>query len=60
MWWPRVETQEQLEFLASVGCDEMQGYYFSRPVSQADCTQMLAEGRRMTVPVLNAKAANEG
>jgi EAL domain-containing protein (putative c-di-GMP-specific phosphodiesterase class I) len=51
-----VETREQLEFLASVGCDEMQGYYFSPPVSPADCTQMLAEGRRMTLPVLDAKA----
>jgi diguanylate cyclase (GGDEF)-like protein len=55
-----VETHEQLEFLASVGCDEMQGYYFSRPVPQTDCTQMLVEGRRMTVRKPNARAANEG
>jgi diguanylate cyclase (GGDEF)-like protein len=45
-----VETQEQLDYLASVGCDEMQGYYFSRPVSEADCTRMLADGRRMAIP----------
>jgi diguanylate cyclase (GGDEF)-like protein len=44
-----VETQEQLEFLASVGCDEMQGFYFSKPVPQAECTRMLSEGRRMFV-----------
>jgi diguanylate cyclase (GGDEF)-like protein len=28
-----VETEEQFEFLRAHGCDEMQGYYFSRPLS---------------------------
>lgn len=28
-----VETQEQLDFLAGIGCDIVQGYYFSRPVA---------------------------
>ena len=27
-----VETQEQLEFLANHGCDEMQGYLYSKPL----------------------------
>ncbi len=27
-----VETKEQLEFLLENGCDEMQGYYFSKPL----------------------------
>ena len=27
-----VETQEQLDFLSGIGCDIVQGYYFSRPV----------------------------
>lgn len=27
-----VETQEQLDFLEGIGCDIVQGYYFSRPV----------------------------
>lgn len=28
-----VETKEQLEYLASLGCDQYQGYYFSKPLS---------------------------
>lgn len=28
-----VETKEQAEFLKSITCDEIQGYYFSRPLS---------------------------
>ncbi len=35
-----VETAEQLEFLRAQGCDEMQGYYFSRPVG-ADAFESL-------------------
>jgi hypothetical protein len=36
----------------------MQGYYFSRPVSQAECTRMLREGRRMEVGITAGKLAN--
>ncbi len=28
-----VETKEQMEFLREQSCDEMQGFYFSKPVS---------------------------
>lgn len=28
-----VETLEQIDFLAHLGCDEVQGYFFSRPIS---------------------------
>jgi EAL domain-containing protein (putative c-di-GMP-specific phosphodiesterase class I) len=28
-----VETKEQVDFLKSIACDEIQGYYFSRPLS---------------------------
>jgi len=28
-----VESEEQIAFLADNGCDELQGYYFSKPIS---------------------------
>jgi diguanylate cyclase (GGDEF)-like protein len=31
-----VETQRQVEFLRSLGCDEIQGYHFSRPLAVPD------------------------
>ena len=46
-----VETEGQLRFLCAHGCDEMQGYYFSRPMTAPDCTQALIEGRRLQIPV---------
>ena len=39
-----VETEEQLSFLRLQKCDEMQGYFYSPPVSAADCTKLLNEG----------------
>ena len=31
-----VENEEQMSFLRAHGCDEIQGYYFSRPLAAAD------------------------
>jgi EAL domain-containing protein (putative c-di-GMP-specific phosphodiesterase class I) len=39
-----VETKEQLNFLQELHCDEMQGYYFSRPLSLEDFTELLNSG----------------
>ena len=36
-----VETQQQLDFLRSLGCDEVQGYYFSRPKPAAEIEDFL-------------------
>lgn len=37
-----VETPEQLEFLAAEGCDEMQGFLFSRPMPGPELGALLA------------------
>ncbi|SFU51975.1 GGDEF/EAL domain-containing response regulator [Pseudoduganella namucuonensis] len=40
-----VETREQVDFLAAHGCDEMQGYYYSRPLEAAAFTTLLRHKR---------------
>ncbi|MCI0527979.1 MAG: EAL domain-containing protein, partial [Nitrospira sp.] len=44
-----VETKEQLAFLHAHQCDEIQGYYFSRPVPAETFVQLLQEGRCLTL-----------
>jgi diguanylate cyclase (GGDEF)-like protein/PAS domain S-box-containing protein len=41
-----VETPGQVEFLVSRGCDEAQGFYFSRPISMADVVEALTEEQK--------------
>lgn len=36
-----VETREQADMLLGFGCNQMQGYYFSKPVPAADYETML-------------------
>jgi EAL domain-containing protein (putative c-di-GMP-specific phosphodiesterase class I) len=47
-----VETGEQLRFLRKHGCDEMQGYFFSRPLPEDEFLCLLqdapASGRKRT------------
>ncbi len=38
-----VETAAQRNFLHSQGCDEMQGYLFSRPVPALDCVALIRQ-----------------
>lgn len=40
-----VESAEQLAFLKQQGCDEIQGYYFSQPVSAEEFTKLISSGR---------------
>ncbi len=37
-----VETKEQLEFLKQIGCEKIQGYYYSRPLSFAEFEEYMA------------------
>jgi EAL domain-containing protein (putative c-di-GMP-specific phosphodiesterase class I) len=42
-----IETRQQLDFLRAQGCPVGQGFYFSRPVSAADCARLLEDGLRI-------------
>jgi diguanylate cyclase (GGDEF)-like protein/PAS domain S-box-containing protein len=44
-----VETEAQQVFLAAHDCDEMQGFYFSRPLPVEQCTELLRD--QSTLPV---------
>jgi len=47
-----VETREQAEYLTALGCDFVQGYYFSRPVD-AEAAEALLNDPPWLRPVMN-------
>ena len=44
-----VETEAQLDFMRDHGCEAMQGYYFSKPLSAESFTELLRSGRDLPV-----------
>jgi diguanylate cyclase (GGDEF)-like protein len=52
-----VETKEQLIFLRSEGCTEVQGYYYSKPKPVAEISDMLKTGYFKPAAVRAASAA---
>jgi EAL domain-containing protein (putative c-di-GMP-specific phosphodiesterase class I) len=42
-----VETAEQLDYLRSHGCDEIQGYYFSRPLPASEFEHLMRQRRAL-------------
>jgi EAL domain-containing protein (putative c-di-GMP-specific phosphodiesterase class I) len=42
-----VETREQLDMLRGYGCQEMQGYFFCRPLPADELLALLREDRRL-------------
>lgn len=44
-----VETEEQAALLRRMGCREMQGFLFSRPLPEAEMTELLARGRGLVL-----------
>jgi diguanylate cyclase (GGDEF)-like protein/PAS domain S-box-containing protein len=42
-----VESLEQIDFLYRHGCEEVQGYYFSRPLTAEGCEAMLRVGKSL-------------
>jgi EAL domain-containing protein (putative c-di-GMP-specific phosphodiesterase class I) len=49
-----VETAAQLDYLRTHGCDEMQGYYFSKPLPADEFEQLLRQRRELPGPSQNA------
>jgi diguanylate cyclase (GGDEF)-like protein len=49
-----VETAEQLAYLARRRCDQIQGYYFSRPLPAAQCAALLADQEGVATAVAPA------
>ncbi|MGF6432561.1 putative bifunctional diguanylate cyclase/phosphodiesterase [Bradyrhizobium sp. Pha-3] len=47
-----VETEQQRNLLRILGCTEMQGYLFSRPVSSAEIRRLLSSHRETVVSVV--------
>ena len=54
-----VEEKEQVEFLASQGCDMIQGYYFAKPMPKSEYMQQLAglAGAAVAAPAALAQTA---
>jgi diguanylate cyclase (GGDEF)-like protein/PAS domain S-box-containing protein len=44
-----VETEAQLDYLKKNHCDEMQGYYFSKPLPAEEFASLLHQGKRLAV-----------
>jgi len=49
-----VETEAQMAFLTRNGCDEMQGYYYSKPLPVDAYTALLKENRLLNQPEINS------
>ncbi|WP_300722549.1 bifunctional diguanylate cyclase/phosphodiesterase [Pseudomonas sp.] len=45
-----VETPEQLALLRDFGCDQVQGYFISKPLPLAELLEFLAQGTQQQVP----------
>lgn len=54
-----VETNDQLAYLSAHGCDEVQGFLFSRPLPAADYAQFLSNQPGLAVPLQTAVFATD-
>ncbi|OCR02763.1 diguanylate phosphodiesterase [Oscillatoriales cyanobacterium USR001] len=48
-----VETQAELDFLYQYNCDEIQGYFFSKPVTKEQFEALLKKGQCLPIPDRN-------
>lgn len=49
-----VETEDELALLAEQGCHEIQGYYFSKPLPAAQCSDFILSSPELRLPQVNA------
>jgi len=47
-----VEEQNQFDLLAQYSCDEIQGYLFSKPITDKEITEMLRKPHLLALDVL--------
>ncbi|WP_230411945.1 PAS-domain containing protein [Denitromonas iodatirespirans] len=47
-----VETQAQAAYLAGLECDEMQGYYYARPLPEAEARHFIVHGLNCGEPMI--------
>jgi len=52
-----VERAEQVAFLRELGCDQVQGYLYSRPVPAAEFERLLQKPTLSTLSVVGGQAA---
>jgi len=45
-----IENLEQAKYLEKLGCDHLQGFYFSKPLSMSDCLAYLQKSAKATKP----------
>ena len=48
-----VETEQQLDYLRRHGCDQLQGYLFSRPLPALEFEQLLRQRKTLALPALH-------
>lgn len=44
-----VETKKQFEFLKAQKCAEVQGFYFSKPISSYECEKLLKDSKQLKI-----------
>jgi diguanylate cyclase (GGDEF)-like protein/PAS domain S-box-containing protein len=54
-----VEKDAQLAYLRRHGCDEMQGYYFSRPLPGHEFEQIIRDGKMLVPPEAESNAEQQ-
>ena len=50
-----VETEAQCDFMRTNGCDEIQGYFFSKPISAQAIEELFTEGRQLPSHLLRVR-----